>query len=431
MLNKTTNRYAFELTDHLGNVRAVVAKNASTSAVDVLSYTDYYPHGGVLPGRNFVSSPSYKLGYQGQEKDAETNFSNFELRQMDARLGSWFNPDPMGQYFSPYLAMGNNPVSQIDPTGGWSDPDQLAYENDLRFDWGGGSWFDGQFGLDYQGGGSFGGSINPDGSFYSHDKMNKDVNYLVSQRPLNEKGPDGNPIVTLPTVNVSANGDWSYDLHAMVQFHLDHLNEAFVGGRMNNLDGVDYGIFNSLITGTQHFFSDLDEAVGAGFYGSSEIYHAVQKNAGDNNPYMYTKDEMEKYGLITSGVVVGFMALPIVAELGAVAAIEGAVVEESAATEGVYDVLSSGGRYIGQSKNMFTRVFSHFKDGKLSSFTKIAEKFYRMAGSTKKEREVYEQYRIIQEGISNLRNVRNPMGGRMDQYSKMIEEVIRKYNLPK
>jgi RHS repeat-associated protein len=122
MLNKTTNRYAFELTDHLGGVRAIIAKNVSTSAVDVLSYTDYYAGcAGVLPGRSFVSSPSYKFnGVQGNEKDAETNFTNFELRQYDPRLMRWFNPDPMGQYFSPYLAMGNNPVSGIDPTGGWN-----------------------------------------------------------------------------------------------------------------------------------------------------------------------------------------------------------------------------------------------------------------------------------------------------------------------
>ncbi|MDP2387556.1 MAG: RHS repeat-associated core domain-containing protein, partial [Bacteroidota bacterium] len=97
-----------------------MAKDVSSNAVEVLSYSDYYPHGGVLPGRNFVSSPSHKYGYQSQLKDEETNFYNFELRQLDPRLGRWFNPDPMGQYFSPYLAMGNNPVSSIDPTGGYN-----------------------------------------------------------------------------------------------------------------------------------------------------------------------------------------------------------------------------------------------------------------------------------------------------------------------
>jgi hypothetical protein len=36
----------------------------------------------------------------------------------DADLGRWLAPDPMGQHFSPYLAMSNNPVSYIDPSGG-------------------------------------------------------------------------------------------------------------------------------------------------------------------------------------------------------------------------------------------------------------------------------------------------------------------------
>lgn len=72
-----------------------------------------------MPGRNYVNSLNFPFAYQGQEKDAETNLINFELRQYDARLGRWYNPDPMGQHHSPYLAMSNNPVSSIDPNGGY------------------------------------------------------------------------------------------------------------------------------------------------------------------------------------------------------------------------------------------------------------------------------------------------------------------------
>ena len=103
--------------NHLGNVRAVVAKNSS-GACETVSYTDYYPHGGTMPGRNYVSTIGVPFAYQGIEKDKETNLLNFELRQYDARLGRWYNPDPMGQHHSPYLAMSNNPISSIDPTGG-------------------------------------------------------------------------------------------------------------------------------------------------------------------------------------------------------------------------------------------------------------------------------------------------------------------------
>lgn len=108
--------YAYELNDHLGNVRAVVARNAS--GYEVRTYTDYYPYGMVLR----AGGPNYRYGYQGQyaEKDGETDWNAFELRMYDSRVARWLTVDPMGQYHSPYLAMGNNPVSQIDPDGGQS-----------------------------------------------------------------------------------------------------------------------------------------------------------------------------------------------------------------------------------------------------------------------------------------------------------------------
>ena len=80
-----------------------------------------YPHGSVMPGRNYVGASAYRYGYQGQfaEKDPETNKDNFELRQWDGLLGKWSSTDPYGQYHSPYLGMSNNPVNFIDPNGGF------------------------------------------------------------------------------------------------------------------------------------------------------------------------------------------------------------------------------------------------------------------------------------------------------------------------
>jgi hypothetical protein len=37
-----------------------------------------------------------------------------------SRIGRWLSVDPYAQYWSPYLAMGNNPVSRIDPDGGFA-----------------------------------------------------------------------------------------------------------------------------------------------------------------------------------------------------------------------------------------------------------------------------------------------------------------------
>ena len=74
-----------------------------------------------MPGRKYASE-AYRYDYQGQfaEKDGETGLHSFELRQWDARIARWNSTDPYGQYFSPYMGMGNNPISLVDPDGGFA-----------------------------------------------------------------------------------------------------------------------------------------------------------------------------------------------------------------------------------------------------------------------------------------------------------------------
>ncbi len=52
------------------------------------------------------------------QKDQKAGTNHFKLRDYDARLARWTTIDPYNQYHSPYLAMGNNPISKIDPDGG-------------------------------------------------------------------------------------------------------------------------------------------------------------------------------------------------------------------------------------------------------------------------------------------------------------------------
>jgi hypothetical protein len=52
----------------------------------------------------------------------------FELRLWDGRLGRWLTTDPKHQYASPYLGMGNNPISRIDPDGGTDGVDIIDIE---------------------------------------------------------------------------------------------------------------------------------------------------------------------------------------------------------------------------------------------------------------------------------------------------------------
>ena len=68
-------------------------------------------------------------GTQGQfaEKDNESNETFFELRNYDPLLGRFNTIDPYGQYFSPYLAMGNSHPNMIDPDGGFGWPPGGGY----------------------------------------------------------------------------------------------------------------------------------------------------------------------------------------------------------------------------------------------------------------------------------------------------------------
>jgi len=82
----------------------------------LVSATDYYSFGMPMPGRRIVGG--YRYQYQGQEVDPETGKEAFQLRLWDGRIGRWLTTDPYGQHASPYLGMGNNPISRIDPDGG-------------------------------------------------------------------------------------------------------------------------------------------------------------------------------------------------------------------------------------------------------------------------------------------------------------------------
>ncbi|MEM9681238.1 MAG: RHS repeat-associated core domain-containing protein, partial [Bacteroidota bacterium] len=109
--------YTYQLTDHLGNIRAVLMKDGD-NAVSITSQTDYYPFGMPMPNRNLEGSYRYK--FQGQEKDPETGKEAFELRLWDGKIGRFLKPDPYKQFHSPYLGMYNNPILSIDSDGGYA-----------------------------------------------------------------------------------------------------------------------------------------------------------------------------------------------------------------------------------------------------------------------------------------------------------------------
>lgn len=91
----------------------------------VIRKSDYYPFGAVAKVWNNpeqTQQEKYRHGYQGQysEQDSTTGWNAFELRMYDPLIGRWLQVDPARQYASSYVGMGNNPISGVDPDGGFN-----------------------------------------------------------------------------------------------------------------------------------------------------------------------------------------------------------------------------------------------------------------------------------------------------------------------
>ena len=98
------------LTDMIGSTRAVISSTAGTPVQDY----DYGPYGEVLasPAENELP---YR--YTGQEQDPTLGIDNYNARLYDPALRRFYAADPAGQYPSPYIYVGNNPINFKDPTG--------------------------------------------------------------------------------------------------------------------------------------------------------------------------------------------------------------------------------------------------------------------------------------------------------------------------
>ena len=86
---------------------------------------NYYPFGLMWDNPDAMPNATY----QGKEFQTNTFSDGSELalydfgaRMYDPVLGRWHCSDPMYQFDSPYNAMANNPVVNIDPDGMWSIP---------------------------------------------------------------------------------------------------------------------------------------------------------------------------------------------------------------------------------------------------------------------------------------------------------------------
>ena len=112
----------YELTNHLGNVMAVISDEASTTDEPmVVSLSDYYPFGMTMAGR--IYDAGYRYGFQGQDRERELwggEASFFTYRISDNRLGRFFSVDPLSSKFpwnSSYAFSENRVIDGVEMEG--------------------------------------------------------------------------------------------------------------------------------------------------------------------------------------------------------------------------------------------------------------------------------------------------------------------------
>lgn len=93
-----------------------------TNSLRVTEVNDYDPFGHIIEGTRFVDVSRSQNNYQYQGKFAEfdglVGWNRFMGRgNYDSRLGRWHSTDAANQGSSPYQAMGNRPITNVDPDG--------------------------------------------------------------------------------------------------------------------------------------------------------------------------------------------------------------------------------------------------------------------------------------------------------------------------
>ncbi|MBK8969190.1 MAG: RHS repeat-associated core domain-containing protein [Lewinellaceae bacterium] len=137
----------YELTNHLGNVLAVItdrkrARAASGTDIqwyeaDVMATQQYYPFGMLMPTSTDSSlrrqysldGYDYRYGFNGKEGDDEIkgddNQQDYGMRIYDPRVGRFLSVDPLMRRLSSVSSYNytlNNPIVLIDPDGMYPIP---------------------------------------------------------------------------------------------------------------------------------------------------------------------------------------------------------------------------------------------------------------------------------------------------------------------
>lgn len=126
---QTRYRYAFQYTDHLGNVRLSYEDTNGDGAVstsEIIEENHYYPFGLKHAGYNntFVGgndvAQNWKFGGKEYNQELGLDWYDITARNYDPAIGRWMNVDPLADQMrrhSPYNYAFDNPIYFMDPDG--------------------------------------------------------------------------------------------------------------------------------------------------------------------------------------------------------------------------------------------------------------------------------------------------------------------------
>ena len=122
----------YELTNHLGNVLATITdkkipvtdngNNILYYQAEVITATDYYPFGMVMPERNYTATDEcgYRYTFNGKETDNETGTQDYGMRIYNPAIAKFLSVDPLSREYpwnSSYTFAENDVIRCIDLEG--------------------------------------------------------------------------------------------------------------------------------------------------------------------------------------------------------------------------------------------------------------------------------------------------------------------------
>jgi Domain of unknown function (DUF6443) len=126
----------YQISDHLGNVRATFKNNKGIA--QAVEYSDFDPNGLLLNtlGQRHLNATENRFLFQDKESFSTfglNGFHDFGPRFLDKTIGGiWNQPDIMAENysdFSPFNYVFSNPLSYIDPSGMTPDQASDGYSN--------------------------------------------------------------------------------------------------------------------------------------------------------------------------------------------------------------------------------------------------------------------------------------------------------------